>query len=327
MDGKKLKQTLIGIAVGGVFLFLTLKNKSFTEISDSISQANVWWIGFSFVMFLSTLVLRAFRWKILLKRMDYNPTLYSVFYSTVMGFFVNSFTPKFGEVVRCTTLSDRSGIPSTKSFGSVVSERVFDLLVLMLGVAFTFIAEYDKLKGMFFQIAGNLYHFATENALISLGILIVLIILVLFIRTKFKSSTLYEKVQGTIKEIYTSFIQTVRSKDNLSFILTTTLIWVTLVVFNYCYLKALPGTKDLSMYFSVIVLFTAAIGWVLPSPGGIGTTHFFIMQLFILYGFKEEIGVSFAILSNGLTFIFSILTGATLFLVDRIKSSGNIVKE
>jgi hypothetical protein len=56
-------------------------------------------------------------------------------------------------------------------------------------------------------------------------------------------------------------------------------------------------------------LFVGAIGWALPSPNGIGTTHFIILNLFIVFGLSESSAVTFGILSNGLILIFTILYG------------------
>ncbi len=86
---------------------------------------------------------------------------------------------------------------------------------------------------------------------------------------------------------------------------------------------ALPETDDFSLYFAIVVLFVGGIGWAIPTPGGIGTTHFFILQLFIAFNLNETAGISFGILSNGLTFICTILFGITVLIYNEIRMKKN----
>ena len=78
--------------------------------------------------------------------------------------------------------------------------------------------------------------------------------------------------------------------------------------------------KEFRIYFAFVILFIGGIGWVLPSPGGIGTTHFILLHLFLVFGHDEFVGATFGVLSNGLTFIITIAYGLIAILITLIRN-------
>ena len=109
------------------------------------------------------------------------------------------------------------------------------------------------------------------------------------------------------------------------FLILTFLIWIVLIAMNFAALKALPSTAGTGWYFATIVLFVGGIGWALPTPGGIGTTHYFIYQLFFIFNMDPNAGISFGVLSNGLTFIYTLGIGfiALLYFFFRQKAENS----
>jgi glycosyltransferase 2 family protein len=113
---KNILKSLFGLAIGAIFLFFTLNNKPLAEIFASLKEARLSWLLLSVLGLIMTFYLRAFRWKVLLESSDANPVRYNVIYSLILGYFVNSFTPKFGEIIRCTSLKKTDKIPTSVSF-------------------------------------------------------------------------------------------------------------------------------------------------------------------------------------------------------------------
>jgi uncharacterized membrane protein YbhN (UPF0104 family) len=93
------------------------------------------------------------------------------------------------------------------------------------------------------------------------------------------------------------------------------MIWFLMVLVNYCCLLALPTTDSLNLYFAFVVLFVGTIGWAIPSPGGIGTSHFFVLQLFLLFNLSEETGITYGLLVNGIMVIFTIAGGLLAIII------------
>jgi hypothetical protein len=301
--------------IGGLFLFLTLKNKPLEEIIISIQQADKVWIAVTGVFLVFTFIFRAWRWRVLIQNTGYNPRKRDVFYAVMMGYFVNSFTPKLGEIARCTVLSRDSDAPVSRSLGTVVSERVYDVLIMLFGLLVIAFIEMQRLGTIFSDAYYNTKSLIIKNSILSVVLFIVLILLFGISRGYLKRLQIFKKFQNFFKDFLQTVRLTFRIKKYRIFVLLTILIWISLIFMNYSALKALPDTSGFNLYFAVVVLFVGAMGWALPTPGGIGTTHFFILQLFIAFNLSENAGVAYGVLSNGLTFVFTIGFGLLALLV------------
>ncbi|TFH35401.1 MAG: flippase-like domain-containing protein, partial [Bacteroidia bacterium] len=124
---KGIINALTGIVLGSLFMYLTFRNNSVRDVMALLKTVQTGWIILALLLLISVFFLRAARWRLLLLNSGLKAGLKDVNYSLLLGFFVNSFTPKIGEIVRCTSLHKSTGIDTAKSFGTVVSERIYDL--------------------------------------------------------------------------------------------------------------------------------------------------------------------------------------------------------
>lgn len=308
---KNLLQTIAGIVLGAVFLYFTLKGKPIDEIVESLRHADLFWMLMSGTMLFVVFVLRALRWDVILQSTDIKANVLDINIALFIGYFVNSFTPKLGELIRCTNLKRNYDIKLSTVLGTVVSERIYDVLVLILGLTFFVFYEFQRLGGFFEQAGQNIgASFLGKDFLIYVFVAFVAVLVVVYIfRKSFSRYRLFGLFYHFVSDMFYTVVKTFRLKRFNLFLVYTILIWIALIAMNYCYLKALPETDSFSFYFATVVLFVGGIGWALPAPGGIGTTHFFILQLFIAFSLSESAGVSFGILSNGLNFIYTIILG------------------
>lgn len=302
-------KTLIGVLIGAVFLYLTLKDTQLSVIADNLKASDPLWILVSGIVLFFVFLFRALRWNVMLENIGHKIKDTHILYYTLMGYLVNSFTPKFGEVLRCTALAKDADIPVPASLGSVIMERVYDVLVLIIGLIVLSIVEAQRLGELFSQAYTFVADMIDGNGTILIMLVVGLLlatILGVFILQKIN---LFSKVKGFVTDLMTSVVSSIKMKQFRLFLLHTIIIWLLLVVLNYVYLLAIPQVESQSVYFAVIILFVGAIGWALPSPNGIGTTHFIILQLFLVFAYKEEAAITFGILSNGLILIYTIIFG------------------
>jgi len=324
---KHIINALSGITIAVIFLYLTLRNKPLDEIFALIKEARLNWIIFSLVMLIAVFLLRSLRWKLLLNNTGKHPRFQDVAYSYLLGVFINSFTPKLGEVIRCTSMEKSSGIETSKGLGTVISERVYDLLALIAGIIIILFIESDRLGSLVASAFRNLFRSIGSNAvsivLYSLtGAAIIAILWVLARRFG-----LAVRIKNFFKGVASTAKMTFKIKNSRNFALQTLLIWVVMVLMNYGVLKSLPSTDSLSLYFAMVSLFIGTIGWAIPSPGGIGTTHFFILQLFILFNLNEDTGIAYGLLVNGLQVVFTIIAGFLAVSIVAIVRAFNKNKE
>jgi len=320
---KKIIQNLSGILIGGLFLYLTLREKPLGSVWKSLENADYFFILLSFLCLFIIFYLRAIRWQLLIEESEQKVATDKALTSVLLGYFVNSFTPKLGEIVRCTSLQKNSNVPVSISMGSVMAERAYDLLVLALGILTIFFIELDRLQTIIDSTIGGISHiYGYQYIYILFGIFLLAFLLFLISLKKLKKSEKkpIKKIIGFLQSMFESLKNGLLLKKRAKFIILTISIWVMLVLLNYIYLLCLPDTAGYSIQFAVVILFIGGLGWALPSPGGIGTTHFFLLQLFLAFQLDPSAGISFGILSNGLTFIGTILLGGYGYLRYRIET-------
>ncbi|WP_421919216.1 lysylphosphatidylglycerol synthase transmembrane domain-containing protein [Marinifilum sp.] len=309
---KSILKNITGVLIGAIFLFLTLHEKPLEPVWESLADADYFFIFLSFICLFFVFYLRALRWKLLIEETGEKPSSDKVLTSLLLGYFVNSFTPKLGEIIRCTSLQKNSKIPVPVSMGSVMAERAYDLLILGLGIISIFFIELDRLQGIIDSTIGGISHiYGYRYIYVFPVLLLIFLVLILISLKKLKKSEhpILKKIIGFLQSMFKSLKQGLLLKKKFKFILLTLLIWATLVLLNFIYLLCLPETSSYHIFFAVIILFIGGLGWALPSPGGIGTTHFFLLQLFLAYRLDANAGISFGILSNGLTFIGTLILG------------------
>lgn len=307
---KHLINATVGIGFASIFMFLTLRNKPLGEIFSLLGEARPGWIIASIVFLGFIFLLRSLRWQLFLRNNDENTPFKHVAYSLLLGTFINAFTPKLGEVVRCTSLEKGTGISTSKAMGTVISDRVWDLVVLFSGVVIVLLIEYKRLGSLVVNSFRNAFSSISDGIA---GILIVILIIISAIAIAWylaKRYGLAEKIKAFGKGVASTAKTTFRIKRSRIFAIYTLVIWMLMILMNFACLKALPTTEELSLYFAAVALFIGTLGWAIPSPAGIGTSHFFILQLFILFGLSEQSGVAYGLLINGVQVVITLGSGA-----------------
>jgi uncharacterized membrane protein YbhN (UPF0104 family) len=165
------------------------------------------------------------------------------------------------------------------------------------------------------EAASSVRNSLSSNILKLILILVGLVLVIVSLILIFRRYKLMNKIRSFLKEFWATVKNTFRIRSSRLFALQTIMIWLMMVLMNYCCLRSLPSTENLSLYFAFVVLFAGTIGWAIPSPGGIGTTHFFVLQLFLLFNLGEETGITYAILVNGITVLFTIFGGLLAIIV------------
>jgi uncharacterized membrane protein YdjX (TVP38/TMEM64 family) len=123
----------LGIGIFFIWIFLhNLTAEQKQEIIHSMGNANYWWIAMAIPLGILSHYLRALRWKMLIETMGYKPGNRNMFFAVMIGYFANLALPRLGEVSRCTILTKYENVPFQKSFGTVITDRVLDLLVFVL---------------------------------------------------------------------------------------------------------------------------------------------------------------------------------------------------
>lgn len=312
------------LAIGILLLWLTFRNENLNEIFDKIRHANFFYISLSLIFGFTAFVSRAYRWNMLLEPLGYYPQLTNSCYALGIGYFANLAIPRIGEITRCGTLSKSENIPFEKLIGTVIIERVIDLIMLafcMLMVAFL---EFDLLKNFLWEkIIQPMQNKTNEQGntnLIIIVIAVIMIAIILFVFTSKKTIKLRERIILLLRGVVDGLKSVFRMHRTGMFIFHTFFIWILYFLATYVCFFALRSTSHLGMNEGMFILVAGGLGMSAPVQGGIGAYHYIVSQGLQLFGISSTDGIVYATLVHTYQTLLVILLGCiSLFMVFRLK--------
>lgn len=314
---------LILLGVAAALLLYALKGMDVNKILQQILKADLFWVSVSGLLSIIAFVVRAHRWNLLIEPLGYSPTLKNTTYSVIVGYFANLALPRLGEVSRCGALSKAESIPFNKLLGTVIVERIIDVLSLFVCILLTAAIEYKRLGNFFsekvFKPLNDKFQQLLNSPLLFAGVILVLLVL-LSVLIYFLRKSKSKGSESPITKIIKGFVDGLRSVANLKrpwlFVFQSVFIWVLYYLGVYVALFAFPFTSGLGAGAALFLLVAGGIGMSAPVQGGIGTYHLLVSQGLVLYGVTAENGLAFAFMLHGLQIILVIALGiASLFLL------------
>lgn len=309
-----IRNILLSLIVGGFFFWLAIRNVPLETLLGYMQGISYWWIApFAFIA-LGSNYLRAERWRLLIRDQDINPSRNTLFAGLMFGYLTNYAIPRLGEITRCLYAAKKEDLSGTNLIGTVVLERVIDMLVLIILlsiVAIIIIADVETLPMLFgnetISLIRSVLH--VENLMYTLGGLMLVLLLgylsVRLIRQLTTGRPWIENLMAKARGLLVSFIDGLlairRVKQWPYFIGLTILIWLAYVVMAYIPFLVFNMHEDFGLGFidALVIMTISSIGVALPSPGGIGTYHWFVRQgLFVLYGVPIAVGFAYAFVTH-----------------------------
>ncbi|WP_373512066.1 lysylphosphatidylglycerol synthase transmembrane domain-containing protein [Persicitalea sp.] len=321
-----LKYTISLLLAGGLLWFV-FKDIDLAAMWERLQAADWRWIALSCALLMMAHITRAWRWQMLLEPLGYRPGLFDSTTSVLTGYFANYIVPRMGEVTRCGTLYKLEKVPVSLSFGTVVAERVFDVLTLLVLIGLNFVLEFDRLSQFFLEFFGGKVGGGGEATgpnvlLIVAGAAVLVALLAVFfviknkdLRERLLENALVAKVVDFLKGMAEGVLSVRRLRSPGLFIFSTLLIWVFYYLVSYVLFFCIPETADLGPLAGLTVLVIGAIGMTAPTQGGIGAYHLLVGNVMILYGLTQADGVTLATFIHGTQMLFMLVVGALAFLV------------
>lgn len=255
-------------------------------------------------------VVRAERWRMLLATTSHPVKLSNSFYSLMVGYLVNLVVPRGGEVSRCYNLYKLENAPVDKSFGTVVIERIVDVVCLLSLLFLSFLAESSKLIAFVNTLPLSL---PGSSKIISIVLIFTSFVVLVFIaftvlRRNQKIKTWFNKTWLGFRE---GFMAIFKLKQKGLFIFYSVLIWSLYFLMSYTVIRAFPATSTLG-FNAVLSLFSiGAIAMAAPLPGGTGSYHFIVPQgLVFLYHIPLADAIAFTFIFHGWQTLIVIVGGA-----------------
>lgn len=308
---KKALKLLVpfALAIGLLFfIYNSTTPEDRAEILENINNANLLWVLISVAIGILSHVSRALRWNLLLQPLGYAPKPLNNFFMVMLAYLANLGVPRSGEFLRATALTTYEKVPFEKGFGTIVTERVIDVLMLLgiiviaLVLQTNFILDYLKSYGV--------------NLGFSIGILLLGIVglLILLRMVRHAKHGFLFKIKSFLDGLWEGIASIAKMKNTGLFILHTFFIWSCYVGMFWAIKYAIPGTETLGIS-ELLVAFVAGAFAMMVFPGGLGGYPVFVSAALSLYDISATSGDAFGWLMWISQTLMILVFGAISFLL------------
>ena len=314
---KKLKNIikfLLFFSVGIFIFWWVSKDQDINELKEALKNADYTWILVSLGLGLLSHLSRALRWNLLIRPLGYKNKTINSFFSVMIMYLSNMAVPRSGEVIRCGVMSRTENIPFTKLLGTVFIERVIDFIILFILLAVVLTTQMPVVLSMLEnnpEIEQNIQNLLSSTPILA-GIFLfvsLIIVLIYVYRKKLKKTKIRSKIRGIILNFIEGIKSIMKMERKLEFIAHSVFIWAMYFIMIYVVFWSFEFTSHLTLLTGLTVFVMSAFGMVAPSPGGMGTWHFMVIQTLIIYGVKESDAYAFAITAHTSTTLMMIVMG------------------
>lgn len=310
----------LGLGVGIIWWVLShMTETERDKIIATFKSAKYGWILVAPLLGLLSNFSRTQRWRLLLEPTGHKPAFWNTFFSVMMMYFFNLLFPRLGEVTRCGVLARYEKVPMDKSIGTMVVERLVDLVSILSIGGLLFILEHERLLAFWQkkdELSGggqvNVESGISSTTMIIFAIVaLMLIIGVAYIQRKVGFEKLLQFAQERIKGFAKGLLSIKDLKSPWEFLFHSVFIWLCYILMIYISFPALAATENLNFVTAMAALFCCGFAVVL-SPGGVGFYPLFMAYILTLYGVDYETGYGFGTLAwlaqFGATFIGGIIS-------------------
>jgi uncharacterized protein (TIRG00374 family) len=293
----------------------SLSKIPFSEITPYIKSANYSWLLLGFFFGLLSHLSRAYRWKYMLEPLGFKPKIQNSIMAVFVAYLTNFGIPRSGEVMRAVVFSNYENVPFEKGFGTIVAERIADMLVMLLIILITLFLQYDFISSLLMK------NFNPQTLIIGLIILIILGAIFFTLISNAKSGFAF-KIKTLVLGMIEGATSIFKMRKKWPFIAHTLFIWFMYLLMFYVTIFAVPELKNVPMA-AVLIGFIAGGFSIAASNGGLFVYPAAILAAFSLFGLEQNPSFAFGWImwtaQSALILIFGVLSFIFLPVFNREK--------
>jgi len=271
---------IASLSFAGLIIYFLFRNQDPAALIEKISEVEIGWVFLSIICGGWAYINRGMRWIVLIDALGYKSSKLNSISSVSVGYFTNLFIPRAGEITRCTALNRVEKIPVDKLFGTILVERVIDLVFLISLFLLTLILKLDLILRFFTELGSQSSDSTTLGSTkyyVLISILIFFVLAYYLLKKWIVKTSFYEKIIEFIDGLKEGFKSIKKMKRKSSFWFHTFSIWIMYFLMTYVCFFAIEETSHLTISDGLFLLVLGGIGMVIPTPGGIGSYHAIVM--------------------------------------------------
>jgi len=310
---QKLKKALkislpIFLGVGLLlYLFNSYSEEQRVIIYKNIKNADYSWVWISILLGSLSHLSRAYRWKYLLEPLNCKSSFQNRAMAVFVAYFSNLGIPRSGEILRATTLASYENITFEKAFGTIIAERIADLIMTMIIISLALFVQYETIINLIkTKIPSN------PIQIFVIGILSLLLFIFLFKKIQKSNHKIIVKIRSFILGLKDGVTSILNMKHKWAFIFHTVFIWTMYVLMFYVIFFSIEETKNPSLA-AVLTSFVTGSFAVATTNGGFLAYPIAIEETLSLFGFASEPSQAVGWIMWSAQTILTIVLGAISF--------------
>ena len=286
---KKIFQKIAPPLTGLFFIYLSFyytNQEERSEIYRSLKEAKIEYIFLSILFGVTSFLSRAYRWNYMLNSLGYYPKFINNVFAVFITYLANLGVPRSGEILRASVMQTYESIPFNKALGTILAERLVDLIILISIIILSLFLETDVLLPFLKKKADlylNVYY---------LFLIVLFFSILIFILIKIFKKGIIKKISNLIEGISIGFTSILKMKNKFSYAAHTILIWFIYILVFYIMKFSLNGTELLDFKTLLVSFIFGAIS-IITTNGGVGVYPLSVSVALSFYGIPFEIGLAF----------------------------------
>ena len=303
---------VLPLLIAGALLYWMYRDFDFTEVKRIfLNEMNLWWLFASLIPITLSHIFRGLRWLITLEPLGYRPKVGDSIDSIFVAYAANVLVPRVGEVSRCAVLTKYDKVPFSKALGTLVAERLIDMLLVLLFVCVMLLTQFDVFMSLFAKTGTNEFSFAELFTSPKTYLIIVTVVVGgLLLWWWLRNTTLYAKMKQLVRGFVDGLLSLKKMDRKGLFALYTLGVWVGYFLEFYIAFFCFPFTAQLTVVQALVIFAAISLAIIIPTPNGAGPWHFVVISMMVLYGVSEVGASSFALIVHTFQTLGVIMLGA-----------------
>lgn len=303
---------VLPLIIAGAILYYMYRDFDFAEVGRIFrDEMNIWWLFATLIPITLSHVMRGLRWLITLEPLGYRPKAGDSIDSIFIAYASNILIPRVGEVSRCAVLTKYDGVPFSKALGTLVAERLVDMLLVVLFVCTVLLTQMGVFASFFAETGTNedaiiALFTSPKTYLVTIGIVAAIVALWAVLR----KTAIYGKMMKVLRNFVDGLLSLKTMHRKGLFLFYTVGIWICYFLEFYLAFYCFPFTAELGMVKAMVIFAAISLAIIIPTPNGAGPWHFVVISMLTLYGVSQVNASSFALIVHTFQTLGVILLGA-----------------
>ncbi len=307
----KLLRVLLPIVFGGAILWWMYRGFLWDEVVSALRRDMHWeWMLLSMPFGILAQVFRGLRWRQMLDPMDEHPRRVSCIRAVFLSYASSLVVPRVGEVLRCGYLSRYEGTRMSRALGTVVTERIVDVVLILMLTLVTVVCQvpvfvhFMRRTGL--SMESLLFDFSWAGWLVTaLCALLVLGMAYLLMRRM----RVFDRSRQVLRDLVDGLLSIRQVRSRSLFGLYSVGIWVSYYLHFYLTFYCFDFTAELGPVVALVAFVVGTFAVIVPTPNGAGPWHFAVKTVLMLYGVEGNNGAMFVLIVHSLQTMLVALLG------------------